>query len=67
MQGSIVSTVLQLVPYVVSIVRFYCTSTGPIGGLNCEVLLQEMYDASTSRWKWLLQRGKCSCIIHAQL
>ena len=19
--------------------RFYCTSTGPIGGLNCEVLL----------------------------
>ena len=20
--------------------RFYCTSTGPIGGLNCEVLLQ---------------------------
>ena len=23
----------------VSIVRFYCTSTGPIGGLNCEVLL----------------------------
>ena len=31
--------VLQLVPYVVSIVRFYCTLTGPIGDLNCEVLL----------------------------
>ena len=26
--------VLQLVPQVVSIVWFYCTSTGPIGGLN---------------------------------
>ena len=23
----------------VSVVRFYCTLTGPIGGLNCEVLL----------------------------
>ena len=23
--------------------RFYCTSTGPIGGLNCEVLLQILY------------------------
>ena len=22
--------------------RFYCTSTGPIGGLNCEVLLSTL-------------------------
>ena len=27
--------------------RFYCTSTGPIGGLNCEVLL---YFNWSHRW-----------------
>ena len=27
--------------------RFYCTSTGPIGGLNCEVLL---YINWSHRW-----------------
>ena len=36
--------------YSVSIVRFYCTSTGPIGGLNCEVLL---YFNWSHRWSQL--------------
>ena len=30
--------------------RFYCTSTGPIGGLNCEVLL---YSNWSHRWSQL--------------
>ena len=29
--------------------RFYCTSTDPIGGLNCEVLLY-MYFNWSNRW-----------------
>ena len=50
---------VQVVPQVVSIVRFYCTSTGvrfyctstgPIGGLNCEVLL---YFNWSHRWSQL--------------
>ena len=37
-------------PIVVSIVRFYCTSTGPIDGLNGEVLL---YFNWSHRWSQL--------------
>ena len=44
------STVLQLVPQVVSIVRFYCTSTGLTGGLNYELLL---YFNWSHRWSQL--------------
>ena len=42
--------VLQLVPQVVSVVRFRCTSTGPTGGLNCDVLL---YFNWSHRWSQL--------------
>ena len=46
----LVPSTFQLVPQVVSVVRFYCTSTGPIGGLNCEVLL---YFNWSHRWSQL--------------
>ena len=36
--------------------RFYCTSTGPIGGLNCEVLL---YFNWSHRWSQL--QGSTVC------